>query len=106
VAFRIQQDIQRRFYGPALLTPKYNIQTPPYLTAEPVVASTKLGPTQPSFLIVATDGMWDTLSSQQGVDLVGKWLDSRAAERENKPGPTYDPFDFGQFWKGVNWKFI
>jgi pyruvate dehydrogenase phosphatase len=103
----LQQDLRRRFYGPAPLTPKFDVRTPPYLTAEPVVTTTKIDPSKPSFLIMATDGLWDTLSSQQAVDLVGKWLESRKARMGNgEPGPKYDQFDFGQFWKGVNWRFV
>lgn len=56
---------------------------------------------------MATDGLWDMLSSQQAVDLVGKWLELKAAEKKNSTlEPTYEPFDFGQFWKGVSWKFV
>lgn len=102
-----QQDMQRRFYGPPPLTPKYDIRTPPYLTAEPVVTSTKIDAGSPSFLIMATDGLWDMLSSQQAVDLVGKWLESGAAERgSSNLEPAYEPLDFGRFWKGMNWKFV
>ncbi|KAK5656579.1 hypothetical protein OQA88_4558 [Cercophora sp. LCS_1] len=104
----LQRDFVRRFYGTAPLTPKYDFQTPPYLTAEPVVTSTKIDPSKPSFLIMATDGMWYTVSNQQAVDLVGKWVDVQAAVgggASNTPGPTYGPFDFSHFWKGVNWKF-
>ncbi|RJE25695.1 Protein phosphatase 2C [Aspergillus sclerotialis] len=67
----LQQDLKKRFYGPVPLTPKYDIRTPPYLTAEPVVTSTKINPSKPSFLIMATDGMWDMLSNEQAVNLVG-----------------------------------
>lgn len=70
-----QRDVQRRFSGPSPLTPRYPVQTPPYLTAEPVVTSTKVDAGNPSFLIMATDGLWDMLSNQQAVDLVGQWLD-------------------------------
>jgi pyruvate dehydrogenase phosphatase len=103
----LQQDLKRRFYGPGSLAPKYDVRTPPYLTAEPVVTATKIDPCKPSFLIMATDGMWDTLSNRQAVDLVGKWLESQAAEKKSsKPEPTYEPFDFSQFCKGVNEKFV
>ncbi|KAL7950681.1 phosphatase 2C-like domain-containing protein [Trichoderma barbatum] len=101
-----QQDIRRRFYGPAPLTPKYEVRTPPYLTAEPVVTSTPIDPTHPSFLVMASDGMWNMLSNQQAVDLVGKWLDLQAGKHTREPEPTHEPFDFGQFWKGMNWKFV
>ncbi|EED16094.1 pyruvate dehydrogenase, putative [Talaromyces stipitatus ATCC 10500] len=53
----------------------YDIRTPPFLTAESVVVSIKIEPDKPSFLIMATDGMWDMLSSQQAVSLVGKSLE-------------------------------
>ncbi|EGX94582.1 pyruvate dehydrogenase, putative [Cordyceps militaris CM01] len=102
-----QLDSVRKFYGVPPLTPTDDFRTPPYLTAEPVVTSTKIDPSTQTFLIMATDGLWDMLSSQQAVDLVGQWVDSRGVPGDNnKPEATYEPFDFGQFWKGVNWKFI
>ncbi|KAJ5827020.1 hypothetical protein N7447_003783 [Penicillium robsamsonii] len=78
-----QKEMKRKFNGPAPLTPRYNVRTPPYLTAEPVVTSTKIDPTKPSFLILATDGLWDYLS---------KSTDRR--------------FDYGRFWDDVDWKFV
>ncbi|KAK4096562.1 putative pyruvate dehydrogenase [Parathielavia hyrcaniae] len=107
----LQQDFVRRFYGTPPLTPKYDVRTPPYLTAEPVVTTTKIDPRKPSFLIMATDGMWYTVSNQQSVDLVGKWVETHASETWKRTStlelePTYEPFDFGHFWKGVNWKFV
>lgn len=69
----------------------------------PVVTTTKIDPSKLSFLIMASDGMWGTLSNQHAVGLVGKWLESRAAEKiTSKPDPAYEPFDFGHFWKGAN----
>jgi pyruvate dehydrogenase phosphatase len=41
---------------------------------------------------MASDGLWDSLSSQQAVDLVGKWIVSR----KSVPEPKYEAFDFGQ----------
>jgi len=46
------------------------------------------------------------LSSQQAVDLVGKWLEVKAAKKNSQLEPTYEPFDFGQFWKGVSGKSV
>lgn len=101
-----QWDVQRRFSGPSALTPRYPVQTPPYLTAEPVVTSTKVEAERPCFLILATDGLWDMLSNQQAVDLVGKWLEQGAVEQQNNNHePSQEPFDFGQFRKGSSWKF-
>lgn len=49
------------------------------------------------------------ISNQQAVDLVGKWLESGTEQKRLgnlEPEPTYEPFDFGHFWKGVSWKFV
>lgn len=101
-----QKEMKRRFKGPAPLTPRYDVRTPPYLTAEPVVTSTKIDPNKPSFLIMATDGLWDYLSSEQGVGLVGNWLEPQGTrEKKSIPERTDGQFDFGRFWKDVNWKF-
>ncbi|KAJ5042921.1 uncharacterized protein L3040_004312 [Drepanopeziza brunnea f. sp. 'multigermtubi'] len=106
-AVELQKDLKRRLYGPRPLTPKYDIRTPPYITAEPIVTTTKIDPNKPSFLILATDGLWDTLTNQQAVDLVKGWLESRASRDSSRtPEPTHEPFDFGHFRKGVSWKFV
>ncbi|CAI7619336.1 unnamed protein product [Penicillium glandicola] len=99
-----QKEIKRKFNGPAPLTPRYDVRTPPYLTAEPVVTSTKIDPNKPSFLIMGTDGLWDYISSEQGVNLVGKWLEP-GTEEKSEPEPTDRQFNFGRFWEDVNWKF-
>ncbi|KAJ8106815.1 hypothetical protein ONZ43_g6932 [Nemania bipapillata] len=103
----LQKSFIRRFYGTSPLTPTEHFQTPPYLTAEPVVTTTKIDPSKPSFLILASDGLWYTLSSEQAVDLVGQWVESSPEERRNSMllEPTYEPFDFSHFWKGVRWRF-
>ncbi|TIB38739.1 hypothetical protein E3P86_01476 [Wallemia ichthyophaga] len=67
----------------ALLPPSYPIRppprallTPPYVTAEPEVTHRKLNlSSKPQFLILATDGLWDRLSNEEAVALVGKSLD-------------------------------
>ncbi|PSS00846.1 phosphatase 2C-like domain-containing protein [Coniella lustricola] len=104
------KDFSTRFCGPGALPSKYNIQTPPYITAEPVVTTTAIQSGGPSFLILATDGLWDRLSNQQAVNLVVAWLDSgslREDRKNSKSEPTsYAPFDFGDFWKGVNPNFV
>ncbi|KAJ6028824.1 hypothetical protein N7540_004400 [Penicillium herquei] len=100
-----QKEMRERFHGPAPLIPRYDVRTPPYLTAEPVVTSTKIDPSRPSFLVMASDGLWDHLSSEQAVGLVGKWLGS-AVENGNKPTPSYKPLDFGDFKKGTQERFV
>ncbi|KAH7418246.1 phosphatase 2C-like domain-containing protein [Cadophora sp. MPI-SDFR-AT-0126] len=96
----LQKDLKKKFDGPSILVPKYKILTPPYLTAEPIVTTTKIEPSKPSFLIMATDGLWDNLSSQQAVDLVAKWLENSASSKNNIVEPKYEPYDFTKYeWK-------
>ncbi|KAJ6257808.1 hypothetical protein Dda_7597 [Drechslerella dactyloides] len=51
------------------------IATPPYVTAEPVV-STYAAVRDGDFLILGSDGLWDFLSSEDAVALVGRWTDT------------------------------
>ncbi|EKV05877.1 Protein phosphatase 2C [Penicillium digitatum] len=100
-----QKEMTHKYNGPAPLTPRYDVRIPPYLTAEPVVTSTKIDPDKPSFLIMATDGLWDHLSSEQGVELSGSWLEPKGKEKKSLPETTDEAFDFDRFWKDVSWKF-
>ena len=52
-----------------------NYLTPPYLTAEPVVTHRKLDK-QDKFVVIATDGLWERLSSDEVIDIVSKGLSS------------------------------
>ncbi|KAI4870951.1 protein serine/threonine phosphatase 2C [Hypoxylon rubiginosum] len=68
----------------------------PYLTAEPLVTTTKVPEAQPSFLILATDGLWDAMTSEQAVDLVGRWVEWQAQGPGKKPvRPEATAADFG-----------
>ncbi len=78
----VQEKAKSRFYGPRLLE---GFRTPPYLTAEPVITTTKISPENRDFVIMASDGLWDQLSSEQAVDLVGRWLESHDPEMPPKP---------------------
>ncbi|ESZ97471.1 pyruvate dehydrogenase [Sclerotinia borealis F-4128] len=105
----LQRDFSKRFMGPGFLTPKYKYETPPYITAEPVVTTTKIEPEKVYFLILATDGLWESVSSQESVDLVATWLQttSQGSERKTKIAePTYGPFDFTEWWNGTTWAFM
>ncbi|KAI1821797.1 protein serine/threonine phosphatase 2C [Xylaria intraflava] len=74
-----------------------NYKNGPYVTAEPLVTTTEIPSSQegrPCFLILATDGLWDTMSSEQAVGLVGKWYERQqkgasVVEQEKQTG------DFG-----------
>jgi len=69
------------FWGPSP-RPNSVIKTPPYLTAEPEVMETRIqGGDHPDFLIMASDGLWDHISSEDAVTCVQMWLN------------TYEPID-------------
>ncbi|KAF9977258.1 hypothetical protein BGZ73_006519 [Actinomortierella ambigua] len=61
---------------PAYRTPSAYLKTPPYVTAKPVVKHHKLRP-EDSFLVMATDGLWDMLTTDEVVQLVGDLLDGK-----------------------------
>jgi pyruvate dehydrogenase phosphatase len=56
----------------------------PYLTAEPVITTTNVRSGEGDFVVMASDGLWDNMTSDQAIELVGKWLQARDSER--KPG--------------------
>ncbi|KAI0377841.1 protein serine/threonine phosphatase 2C [Hypomontagnella monticulosa] len=57
----------------------------PYLTAEPLVTTTQIPASEPSFLILATDGLWDAMTSAQAVDLVGRWFEWQKKGGSSEP---------------------
>ncbi|KAK6504072.1 hypothetical protein TWF506_002286 [Arthrobotrys conoides] len=54
------------------------LRSPPYITAEPVVTVYE-GLKDGDFVLLATDGLWDFLSSEDSVALVGRWTDEHIA---------------------------
>ena len=71
-----QDKIKRHFFG---RTPHQLLKTPPYVTAEPVVTSTNIEPGKGDFVVLATDGLWEMLTNEEVVGLVGQWV-----EQQNK----------------------
>ncbi|KAI0390809.1 phosphatase 2C-like domain-containing protein [Xylariaceae sp. FL0594] len=98
----LKKNLRYHFNGLSLPSPRAygKYKDGPYVTAEPLVTSTPIPAPEegrPSFVIVATDGLWDTMSSKQAVDLVGEWLDRQkkgaSAAQPDEPakrdfGPT------------------
>ena len=78
----LQEQARDRFFGPKLREP---LLTPPYLTAEPVITTTLIQPENGDFLIQGSDGLWDELTSEQAVDLIGRWLKSHDTTKEATP---------------------
>ncbi|KAI1213510.1 protein serine/threonine phosphatase 2C [Annulohypoxylon truncatum] len=70
----------------------------PYLTAEPLVTTTRIPDDAPSFVILATDGLWDMMTSAQAVELVGKWVEWRERSRGIGKGEPIQPptMEFGE----------
>ncbi|KAI5359774.1 putative PPM-type phosphatase domain, protein phosphatase 2C family [Septoria linicola] len=71
-----QEKMKRQFFG---RTPSKHLKTPPYVTAEPVVTKTKIEPANGDFVVMATDGLWEMLTNEEVVGLVGQWLDTQAS---------------------------
>ena len=68
----VQDQIKKNFFGrtaPPLL------KTPPYVTAEPIITTTKMEPERGDFVVMATDGLWEMLTNEEVVGLVGRWLE-------------------------------
>ena len=59
-----------------------HLKTPPYVTAEPIVTTTKVEPAKGDFVVMATDGLWEMLTNEEVVGLVGQWLDKHAATQK------------------------
>ncbi|KAI9880991.1 MAG: hypothetical protein M1830_009485 [Pleopsidium flavum] len=70
-----QDRIKLNFFG---RTPSQYLRTPPYVTAEPIVTTTKVQPEKGDFVVMATDGLWEMLTNEEVVGLVGQWLESQA----------------------------
>ncbi|KAJ3915618.1 phosphatase 2C-like domain-containing protein [Lentinula edodes] len=72
-AYKWSVDIQEKLYEKYLGDRvRSNMKTPPYLTAEPEITSIRIQ--KGDFLIMASDGLWDCLTSEEAVGLVGLWL--------------------------------
>jgi serine/threonine protein phosphatase PrpC len=92
------KQVQVKFWGTA---PRPNSKTPPYLTAEPEVVEmdvvraplppttttttkdgkpvgTEVGVRKSDFMILASDGLWDHMSSEVAIQCVHSWLQARA----------------------------
>ena len=79
---KIQEKARDRFFGHEL---RDHLLSPPYLTAEPIITTTKIQPENGDFLIMASDGLWDNLTSEQTVDLVARWLKTHDISKAPPP---------------------
>ncbi|KAF9425913.1 hypothetical protein BGZ76_003023 [Entomortierella beljakovae] len=76
-------DIQERVFKlfPSYRQPHRNYHTPPYVTSKPVVKHHKIKP-EDRFLVMATDGLWDKLTSDEVIQLVGDLLDGKQGQEK------------------------
>jgi pyruvate dehydrogenase phosphatase len=58
--------------------PRPNYKSPPYMSAEPVITTTKIETSD--FVILASDGLWDRISSEDAVRCVSMWLERRPSK--------------------------
>ena len=70
----MQERIKKFFFG---RTPSPLLKSPPYVTAEPIITTTKVEPEKGDFVVLATDGLWEMLTNEEVVGLVGKWLEKQ-----------------------------
>ena len=80
-----QDRIKKNFFG---RTPHQLLKTPPYVTAEPVVTSISIEPSHGDFLVMATDGLWEMLTNEEVVGLVGQWIEQQTNAANNKANGT------------------
>ncbi|KAJ4378322.1 [Pyruvate dehydrogenase [acetyl-transferring]]-phosphatase 1, mitochondrial [Didymella sp. IMI 355093] len=66
-------------------SPSSLLKTPPYVTAEPIVTTTKVEPEKGDFVVMATDGLWEMLTNEEVVGLVGQWLDTQGSVNGGNP---------------------
>lgn len=70
----VQEKVKRNFFG---RTPPALLKTPPYVTAEPIITTTKIEPGKGDFVVMATDGLWEMLTNEEVIGLVGRWLEAQ-----------------------------
>ncbi|KAF6804844.1 protein phosphatase 2C [Colletotrichum musicola] len=85
--------------------PRPKASTPPYMTAAPVVTTTAVN--AGDFVILASDGLWDHISSEHAVECVSRWIAARRAGKKTpddklaaSPGKP-SSFDMSKGW--ANW---
>ncbi|KAG9228648.1 phosphatase 2C-like domain-containing protein [Amylocarpus encephaloides] len=73
----VSERLKQSFFG---RTPSNLLRTPPYVTAEPVVTTTKIQPEKGDFVVMATDGLWEMLTNEEVVGLVGQWIEKQSSD--------------------------
>ena len=69
---KLQEQVKELFFG---RNPTARLKSPPYVTAEPIVTTTRVEPAKGDFVVLATDGLWEMLNNEEVVGLVGRWIE-------------------------------
>ncbi|TLD19011.1 Ornithine carbamoyltransferase [Venturia nashicola] len=72
-----QLKLKKSYFG---RTPSKLLKSPPYVTAEPIITTTKVQPQNGDFVVMATDGLWEMLTNEEVVGLVGQWLEAQGSQ--------------------------
>ena len=81
-----QRKIKKNYFGKS---PSALLKTPPYVTAEPIITTTKVDPSKGDFVVMATDGLWECLTNEEVVGLVGQWLESQGRSQSSWLGTWF-----------------
>ncbi|ORY06327.1 protein serine/threonine phosphatase 2C [Basidiobolus meristosporus CBS 931.73] len=80
---RTQLAVKDHFF-PRMRMPPAHYRTPPYVTATPEVLHHQLT-SQDRFMVIASDGLFDLLSNDEIVSLVGTYLQQKSDSLPNNP---------------------
>ena len=88
----LQVQIREKFFA---RSPSSRLKTPPYVTAEPIITTTKIEPEKGDFVVLATDGLWEMLTNEEVVGLVGRWI-----EQQQSASSGLSPFSWAKSLTG------
>ncbi|KAH6847913.1 phosphatase 2C-like domain-containing protein [Chaetomium sp. MPI-CAGE-AT-0009] len=89
----ISEKLRQQFFARSVSS---FLKTPPYVTAEPVITTTKIEPEKGDFVVMATDGLWEMLTNEEVVGLVGKWIETQQITTKSNPTSQFD-----SVWKRI-----
>jgi pyruvate dehydrogenase phosphatase len=78
----IQQSLASEYLGEP---PHPLLSSPPYLTSDPEIYNIQVQPGD--FLVLGSDGLWDSLTNEEVVGLVGWFVNQLEAKRWSPPRP-------------------
>lgn len=64
-------------YPTVVNAPPDDVLTPPYFTVDPEITTTSIQPGD--FLIMGSEALWDLLSNEEAIGLVGIWLEKNSS---------------------------